>query len=107
MSVELKQVVRFSETFAIDGEFREFPAFGGAPGSGALTDPASHSIKLYKPDGTQQGDTMTGPDKKATGQFRQEMSIPATGPAGEWRVLWIATIAGRAKPSEIRVKVAE
>ena len=108
MSVGLntRDIVHFGETFRVEAETRAFPAFGKEEGSGTLTDPSSQAIKLFKPDGTQQGDTETSPTKPdADGQFTQEFTIPADGPIGEWVIEWTATTAGQNGVGTARVKV--
>lgn len=70
-------------------------------------DPDSHVIKLFKPDGSQQGSNMTGPTKDATGEFHQDIAIPSDGATGEWMVEWTITLASLDSIERIVFKVTE
>ena len=103
MSQTLKRVVHWGETFRIDNEVRDLPV--PPADEGELADPDSHSIQLYKPDGTVQGTAETSPHRTSKGLFDQTFMIPVTGPSGEWSVTWTVTFTGENTPESIKFKV--
>ena len=96
MSLTTKKVVRFGETFQVKNTTKDF--------NGDVLEPDSHSIQLYKPDGTAQGSAETSPSG-STGVYTQKLTIPTAGPAGEWYVDWTFIESGEKTPRMIRFKV--
>ena len=74
---------------------------------GNKVDPSSHEIKVYDPDGTQQGGTFTDPVKDATGEYHLDYDVPENGKAGTWKAIWKASIAGSPKTETITFDVFE
>ena len=59
--------------------------------SGNLFDPDSHSIKFYKPNGTQYGSEITNPTQQSTGVYRYVFTVPSDADYGVWWVTWATT----------------
>jgi hypothetical protein len=96
-SEALKIVVIRGSTVRIESTITDF--------DGAALDPDSHVIKLLKPDGTQQGSDYTSPTKTATGEYYQDIAVPADGSAGEWSIEWKVTKSSKDSIERVRFKV--
>lgn len=64
-----------------------------------LTDPDSHSIQLFDPDGLLDN-TYTDPTSISTGFFYRSIDIDADAKIGLWKVRWTATIGSNNWPEE-------
>ena len=93
------RVVRKGETFRIYDTFEDE--------DGTKYDPDTHSIQLYKPDGSAQGSAETSPTNTATGEFYQDLTIPSDGVIGEWAVEWTAVYSSKSVIDLVRIKVTE
>ena len=74
---------------------------------GNKVDPSSHEIKVYDPDGTQQGGTFTNPEKDAPGEYHLDYDVPDNGKPGTWKAVWKATIGTGDKKETIAFDVLE
>ena len=98
-SLSLKIVVIRGDTIRISNTIKDF--------DGTALDPDTHSIQLYKADGTVQGAAETSPTGSG-GSYTQDFLIPADGVAGEWQISWKATVTGAGSSTErIRFRVIE
>jgi len=98
-SQALKIVVVRGSTIRVTNTITDF--------DGNALDPDSHVIKLFKPDGTQQGSDYTSPTKSATGVYYQDITIPSDGDAGEWSVEWKVTKSAKDSIERVKFKVVE
>jgi len=96
-------VVPKGTTFRVEANIRNFPSFGEE--TGALADPDSNSIQLYTPAGAASGSALTSPTKSATGQYYQNITIPAGGATGTWEVIWTATFGSEISIQSVKVRV--
>ncbi|MBA7476824.1 hypothetical protein ES707_12219 [subsurface metagenome] len=96
MSLTTKKVVRLGETFQVKNTTTEF--------DGSVLEPDSHSIQLYKADGTVEGAAKTSPSGSA-GVYKQTFKIPTDGVPGEWYVDWTFTYSTEDTPRKIKFKV--
>ena len=87
MSVTLKVVIR-GDTIRCDASITEYD--GITP-----LDPDSHLVKLYKPDGVQEGSDEISPTYTNPGEYSQLFTLPADGLPGRWRIRWRETTGGK------------
>ena len=86
------------ETIRIKGVFTDY--------DGTATNPTSHSIEIYDPDGTAGGTPDTSPtDSGTTGTFYSYWSIASDAEEGVWYIVWTVTIATRTGIFKVPFKV--